>query len=366
MNIGIIGLPNSGKTTLFNALSSSNVEVTSYAKTDGEINVAVLSVYDNRIEKLSNIFKPQKTTYAQIECLDLPGLPKGSVAEGKKITEFLAKAREVDALIHIIRAFKDGSVPHPAGSIDPIRDEDDLSSEILLSDLMIVEKRIERIEKEMKKGENRQLLQKEKEVMERFKKALEAGVPIREVEISDDEEKMIRGYRFLTQKPQVIVLNVEEDEIGKKGKKEFEEKLLKKYSGKNLCVVETSAKIEMELTSMSEEDASIFLDELNIDEPARDKIINACYSLLGLISFITVGEDEVRAWTIPAGTKAVDAAGAIHSDISRGFIKAEVISYDDFIEAGSIAEARRKGLFRLEGKNYIVQDGDIMNFKFNV
>jgi len=366
MNIGILGLPNCGKTSLFNALSGAEAEVTPYAMTDADVNVAVLKVYDGRVEKLSEIFKPQKTIYATIECLDLPGLPRGSVAEGTKITEFLARAREVDALFHVARAFNDESVPHPSGSVDAYRDEADLSAEILLSDLMIIEKRIERIEKDLKKGENRQLLEKEKELMIRFKDSLEKDIPIRELDITPDEEKTIRGYRFLTQKPQIVVLNVDEDKINAGDTENFRKKLSEKYSGKNLSVVEASARIEMELNSMPEEDAALFLDELNIKESAKDRIISACYGLLGLISFLTVGEDEVRAWTIPAGTSAVDAAGVIHSDISRGFIKAEVVSYDDFIKEGSMAEVKKKGSFRLEGRNYEVRDGDIINFKFNV
>lgn len=366
MNIGILGLPNCGKTSLFNALSGAVAEVTPYAMTDADVNVAVLKVYDSRIEKLSGIFKPQKTIYASIECLDLPGLPRGSVAENSNISGFLARAREVDAILHLVRSFHDESVPHPSGSVDALRDESDLSAEILLSDLMIIEKRIERLGKELKKGDNLQLLEREKDILIKFKESLENDVPIRELNITPDEDKIIRGYRFLTQKPQVIALNVGEDRIGSDDKENFRKKLMEKYSDKKIFVVETSAKVEMELGILSEEDASLFLEGLNISEFAKDRIINACYSLLGLISFITVGEDEVRAWTIPSGTTAVDAAGVIHSDISRGFIKAEVVSYDDFMRDGSMAEAKKKGSFRLEGRNYEVQDGDIINFKFNV
>jgi len=366
MIIGIVGLPNCGKTSLFNALTGGNAEAATYAQTGAEPNVGMVKVPDQRVDRLSELYKPKKTTHATVEYIDLPGLPRGSVAEGARVTEFLKRAREVDALVHVVRAFDDPSVPHPSESIDPLRDVQDLEVELMLSDLGIIEKRLERIEAALKKGIERQKHEKEKEVLSRFREVLEAEKPLRNLSITADEEKMIRGYRFLTLQPEIVVLNINEDLIGSPEAKSLHEKVLESLPGENAVIETICAKIEMEIIQLSPDEAQLFMDDLGIRESAMEKLIHACYDLLGLISFLTVGEDEVRAWTIPRGTPAVRAAGTIHSDLERGFIKAEVISFDHLIEAGSMSHAREKGTLQLEGKEYTVMDGDIMHVKFNV
>lgn len=366
MIIGIVGLPNCGKTTLFNAITHGKAEVTPYAQTGAEPNVGIAKVPDARIDSLSTIFKPKKITYAVVEYVDLPGLPRGSVAEGGKVTDFLKRAREVDALVHVVRAFEDSSVPHPADSVDPLRDVQDLELEIMLSDLGIIEKRLERIEAELKKGLSREKNEIEKAILVKFREALESEKPLRDLSVTPDEERIVRGYRFLTLQPLIIMLNIGESKIGTDDSAELASKISSKFPGEKARVEVMCSKIEMEIGELPPEEAQIFMDDLGLKESAMDRLIHTCYDLLGLISFLTVGEDEVRAWTIKKGSTAVRAASAIHSDIERGFIKGEVVSYNDFIEAGSIANARSKGTFRLEGKEYIVKDGDIINFKFNV
>lgn len=366
MIIGIVGLPNCGKTTLFNAITRGSAEVASYAQTMAEPNVGVAFVPDKRIDRLCEIFKPQKTTYASVKYIDMPGIPKGSLAEGTKITEFLASAREVDALVHVVRVFEDASVQNPAGSIDPLRDAKDLELEFILSDLSIIEKRLERIEADLKKGIERQKREIEKQVLSNFKDILEKEKSLKNISIKPEDEKLIRGYQFLTLKPMVIVLNIHESHINSAETEKLSTHIKENFTGEKERVEAVCAKAEMEISQLTPEESQMFMDELGIRESAMSKLINACYDILGLISFLTVGEDEVRAWTIKRGFNACNAGGAIHSDIERGFIKAEVISYDDFIEAGSLANAKSKGTFRLEGKNYVVLDGDIINFKFNV
>ncbi|MDX1763251.1 MAG: redox-regulated ATPase YchF [bacterium] len=365
MIIGIVGLPNCGKTTLFNALTRGHAEIASYAQTGAEPNLGTVKVPDARVDRLSQIYNPKKTTHATVEYIDLPGLPRGSVAEGAKVTEFLRRAREVDALVHVVRAFADDGVPHPAGSVDPVRDVQDLEVELMLSDLGIIEKRLERIEAAIGKGVDRSTNEAEKKILDRFREALEGETPLRDLALTGEEEKVIRGYRFLTLQPKVIVLNVGESDLGGTGEAALVEKV-KAAVGDQTRMEVVCAKIEMEIGQLSPEEAALFMEDLGIRESALQRLIHACYARLGLISFLTVGEDEVRAWTIPKETPAVQAAGAIHSDIERGFIKAEVISFDDLVESGSMASARDKGILRLEGKAYTVHDGDIVHFKFNV
>ena len=365
MIIGIVGLPNCGKTTLFNALIRGNAEIAPYAQTGAEPNQGIVKVPDVRVDRLCEIYKPKKITHASVEYIDLPGLPRGSVAEGTRVTEFLRRAREVDALVHVVRAFADEAVPHAAGSIDPVRDVQDLEVELMLSDLGIIEKRLERIEAAIKKGIDKNKNETEKKILDRFREALEEETPLRDLTVNPEEEKLTRGYRFLTLQPQIIVLNVGESDLGAPGETDLVEQITAAVGAKARIEV-VCAKIEMEIGQLSAEEATLFMEDLGIGESALQRLIHACYERLGLISFLTVGEDEVRAWTIPKATTALRAAGAIHSDIERGFIKAEVISFDDLVESGSMASAREKGTLRLEGKEYTVRDGDIVHFKFNV
>lgn len=365
MIIGIVGLPNCGKTTLFNALTRGHAEVAPYAQTGAEPNLGMVKVPDARVDRLGEIYKPKKITHASVEYIDLPGLPQGSVAEGAKVTNFLRRAREVDALVHVVRAFADDTVPHPAGSVDPLRDVQDVEVEFMLSDLGIIEKRLERIEGAIKKGVDRSKNEAEKKILEHFRQALEGETPLRDLAVTPEEEKTVRGYRFLTLQPQIIVLNVGESDLGSHRPAAIVEKI-RGAMGAEARIEVVCANIEMEIGQLSPEEAALFMEDLGIRESALQRLIHACYERLGLISFLTIGDDEVRAWTIPKETPAVRAAGAIHSDIERGFIKAEVIAFHDLVESGSMANAREKGILRLEGKEYTVHDGDIVRFKFNV
>jgi len=366
MIIGIVGLPNGGKTTLFNALTKGEAETAPYAQTGAEANIGIVKVPDSRVDRLSGIFRPKKTTHAVVEFIDLPGLPRGSVSEGAKVTDFLKRAREVDALVHVVRAFEDTAVPHPAGSVDPLRDVEDLEVELMLSDLAIIEKRLERVEAALKKGVEREKHEKEKAVLDRCREALEEEKPLREIVLEGEEEKQIRGYRFLTLQPLILVLNIGENDLNSQKAASLTAEVAARFPGEKSRVEVLSAKIEMEMGQLPPEEAALFMEDLGLEESAMERLIHSCYDLLGRISFLTAGEDEVRAWTIPRGTPAVRAAGTIHSDIERGFIKAETITFDDFIAAGSFAKAREAGTLRLEGKDYIVRDGEIVHFKFNV
>ncbi|NOY52438.1 MAG: redox-regulated ATPase YchF [Deltaproteobacteria bacterium] len=366
MIIGIVGLPNCGKTTLFNALTKGEAETAPYHQAGAEANIGIVKVPDARVDRLSEIFKPKKTTHATVEFVDLPGLPRGSVAEGTKVTDFLKRAREVDALVHVVRAFEDDTVPHPAGSVDPLRDVEDLEVELILSDLAIIEKRLERVEAALKKGVEKGKHEKEKAILDRFRTALEEEKPLRNIVIEEAEEKLIRGYRFLTLQPLIIVLNVGEGEIGSEKADLLAKDVASRFPGEKSRVELLSAKIEMEMGQLPADEATLFMEDLGLTESAMERLIHTCYDLLGRISFLTAGEDEVRAWTIPKETPAVQAAGAIHSDIERGFIKAEAITFNDFIAVGSFAKAREAGTLRLEGRDYIVRDGEIVHFKFNV
>ncbi len=366
MILGIVGLPNCGKTALFNALTGGSAEVAPYAQSGAEPNVGTVKVPDSRVDSLSGIFKPKKTVHATVEVVDLPGLPRGSVADGARVTDFLKRAREVDALVHVVRAFADEGVAHPSGSVDPLRDFQDLETELMLSDLGIIEKRLERLDGALKKGVERARHGAEQKTLMGFRQALEEEQPLRAVSVTPDEEKMIRGYRFLTRLPVVVVLNIHEGAFGSAETEAWLGRVRDRCPGATTRAVVLSAKIEMEIAQLPREEAKLFLEDLGIEVSAMELLIRTCYELLGLISFLTVGDDEVRAWTLHRGTAAVRAAGVIHSDMERGFIKAEVIGYDAFMEAGSFTAARERGTLRLEGKDYPVADGDIINFKFNV
>jgi hypothetical protein len=365
VKLAIIGLSNSGKTTVFNALTGQNIETTLYATVAGEPHYGVVKVPDQRLEKLSEIYKPKKTTYATVEYVDYIGLTKGDVAQNGKVFDLI---KDADAVVHVVRAFADEVVTHPLNSVDPLRDIETVELEFIFGDLEFVEKRLERIEEAAKKGKKPS--ESEKKLMLKCKEALEKEIPLRNVEFDEEEQKAMKPLQFASTKPEIIVLNVGEDDLAAGKAKELLASVDQYVSKKGLAVttraVSLCGKIEMEIAQLSADEAKAFLDDLGIEEPALYKLIKESYTLLGLISFLTAGEDEVRAWTITKGLIAQKAAGKIHSDIERGFIRAELVSYADFMADGGMSAARDKGHLRLEGKTYEVKDGDIINFRFNV
>jgi GTP-binding protein YchF len=358
MKIAITGLSNSGKTTIFNALTGLSAETTVYPTTAGEPRYGVVDVPDERVDRLSELYKPKKTTYSKIEYIDYLGLTKGDQKQNRSVLELL---KDADAVVQVVRAFEDEAVVHPLGGVDPLRDAGALRTELILGDLELVERRLDSMEQMGKKGKKPD--EAERTALLRCKESLEEERPLRGVGFSGDELLALRHLQFMTLKPEIIVLNIAEGDLGSERTEETRKKLEESYGGP---VVALSGKVEMEIAELLAEERKAFLDELGIEEPALDRLIRVSYGCVGLISFLTVGEDEVRAWALRKGTDALHAAGKIHSDIQRGFIRAEVVSYEDFIAAGNMAAAREKGHLRLEGKGYVVQDGDIINFRFNV
>ncbi len=358
MEIGIFGLPLSGKTTLFNLLTKSHAE-TGFAASKKKANMGLSRVPDTRLDNLSTIWSPKKTTNAIIQYVDVAGVEKSG---GGFSSEELTNLKNTDALLLVVRDFGDDSVPHPEGTIDPARDAVMVMDEMFLSDQVICENRIERLKKQMK-GKERDEALAETVLMEKLQGALEEGIALRDFEITDAELKLVKGFQFLTLKPVVIVVNVGEDDLEAGAAKV--DAILAQYPSEGVTATSLCATIEQEISELSEEDAAEFMGDLGISEAATDRIIRTSYALLGLISFFTHGEDECRAWTLVKGAKAPTAAGVIHSDLERGFIRAEVVNYEDFAEAGSVAACRDKGLLRLEGKEYVVKDGDILNIRFN-
>ncbi|HNR66763.1 MAG TPA: redox-regulated ATPase YchF [bacterium] len=362
MKIGIVGLSLCGKTTLFNALTGSAIDTTAYLGGKKDAHHAIVKVPDERIERLNEIFMPKKKTLATIEYIDLAGLSANPQKKGGFSDQFLGQIRLVDAILVQVRQFVNGNVPHPLDKIDPQRDLELIQSEFILSDLSIIENRLGRLEKQLrvKKTDSDT---KEYALLEKFKALLEDGKVLRDLELSAEDELMIRGFQFLSRKPIIVVININEDEISQ------EDALLARFSGwqgKNSRVVPIAAQIESEIQQLSAEEAVVFRADLGIETSAMDRLIRESFSLLGIINFFTVGEDEVRAWTIPANTAAPMAAGAIHTDFERGFIRAEVVAYLDFIQRKSLAQCRNDGVLRLEGRDYIVKDGDIINFRFAI
>ncbi|MGC8779985.1 MAG: redox-regulated ATPase YchF [Anaerolineae bacterium] len=362
MQIAIIGLPNSTKTTIFNALTRGNRETSAFSTGQFEVHTAIVDVPDPRVDRLAAMFRPRKTTYAKVTYADIAGLAKG-VSEGGLSGPLLNTLSQSDALLHVVRAFEDPDVPHIEGSVDPRRDIAIIDTELLLSDLIIVERRIERLEAQPKKGGDKQMRaanEAELALMQRLHAQLDAGQPLRDLDLTPAELKALRNYGLLTLKPLLIVLNV--------GDQSADCALddLADYQHRHTSIACLQGRLEMELAQLPPEEVDEFLAEYKITELGLNRVIRLSYDLLGLHSFFTVGEDEVRAWTIPVGATAVEAAGVIHSDLARGFIRAEVISYDDLIAAGSLAAARQRGLMRLEGKEYVVQNGDVLNIRFNV
>ncbi len=360
MKIAIIGLANSGKTTVFNALTRGTAETAAYSSGQMEPNLAMVKVPDERLEVLAQIFKPKKVTYADVQYVDVAGISGGGRQGGGLAPALLNYIGGADALLHVVRAFDDPSVPHPEGSVDMKRDIQTVDLELAFSDLAIIERRLQRLNAEIGKlaSKEKELRIAERDLLLRLQSALEADQPIRSLELSDEEERLIRGYQFLTAKPLLLVPNIDEAQLASPPQVE--------YPQQRSAVVPLCGKIEAELAQLDDADARSFMDDLGISKPARDLVIQRSYELLGLISFLTAGPDEVRAWTIRRNTPAVEAAGAIHSDIQRGFIRAEVVAYDDLISAGDMNAAKKAGVVRMEGKTYIVQDGDICHFLFNV
>lgn len=368
MKLAIIGLSNSGKTTVFNALTGQNLETTSYPTVSGEAHFGVVKVPDSRVDKLAGIYKPKKVTHAAVEYIDYIGLTKGDVEQNRKVFDLI---KDADAIVHVVRAFEDDAVSHPLTAVNPLRDIETVELELIFGDLEFVEKRLARMEEGSRRGKKPD--EREKKLLLKCKEALEKEVPLRNVAFDEEEERAMRPLQFVSTKPEVVVINVGEHDLGGEKvtgiQKEVEGHFSKDkgashithHSSLSLC-----GKIEMEIAQLSPEEAKAFLDDLGIQEPALNKLIHVSYDLLGLISFLTVGEDEVRAWTVTKGTSAHKAAGKIHSDIERGFIRAEVVHYEDFVSCGNMHIAREKGLLRLEGKTYEVRDGDIINFRFNV
>jgi hypothetical protein len=361
VKIAIIGLANSGKTTIFNALTGQNLETTTYPTLNAEPHMGVVRVPDMRIDRLAEIFNPKKITYATVEYIDYIGLTKGDMEQNRKVFDLI---KDADAIVHVVRGFDDEAVIHPLGTVDPLRDSETLELEMIFGDLELVDKRLQRMEEGMKRGKKPD--ETEKRVLSKCKEVLERETPLRDVEFSEDEEKSMRHLQFMSIKPEVIALNVAEDALNTERAEKQVAELLSRYRGRQVKVISFCGKIEMEIAQLSPDEARAFLDDLGIEEPALNKLIHVSYDLLGLISFLTCGEDEVRAWTIRRGMNAQKAAGKIHSDIERGFIRAEVVSFDDFIAQGGMSGARDKGQLRLEGKTYEIRDGDIINFRFNV
>ena len=364
----IIGLPSSGKTTVFNALTGSQAETGNFGANADEPNLATVKVPDARLELLTEMFKPQKRVPADVQYLDVAGIAKG-IAEKGMSGSLLGHLSQADALVLVVRAFADLDVPHVEDSVDPARDIETLTLELLFSDLAAVEKRLDRIQNQKQKvvGREREAMEREKSLMERLKLALENETPIREVlpDIDPDDAKTLRGFGFLTAKPMLVLLNLGEEQLGSEGNA-LVQQLQARFGRPGVALDALAGQIEMEIGRLDPADAAEFMSDLGISESGLDRVIRLSFTLLGLMPFFTVGPDECRAWTIRQGASAVESAGEIHSDIQRGFIRAEIVGYDDLIAAGGMPEARKLGKLRREGKEYVVQDGDVINFLFNV
>ena len=364
MKLGIIGLPNVGKSTLFNAITNAGAQAANYPFCTIEPNVGVVAVPDKRLDKLAQMYNPEKFTPASIEFVDIAGLVKGA-SKGEGLgNKFLSNIREVDAIVHVIRCFENNDIVHVEGSIDPERDIETINLELILSDIEVLDRRIEKVKKQLKADKKYQI---ELDFFERVKSLLEQGKSVRSVDCSKEEKILLDTVSLLTNKPIIYAANMSEKDFkdGVENNKFF--RVVKNFADKeNAKILPISAQIEADISELSWDEKKIFLEDMGLEESGLDRLIKACYELLGLISFLTAGKPEVRAWTILKGTKAPAAAGKIHTDIERGFIRAEVVSFEDLVACGSMTAAKEKGLVRSEGKDYVMQDGDVVLFRFNV
>jgi GTP-binding protein YchF len=356
MRLGIIGLPQSGKTTLFNALTRGQ-QPTGISSGRMEVHTGVVDVPDPRVDRLSGIFRPKKTIYAKVTYADIAGLD-GSAGKSGISGTLLNQLTQMDGFIHVVRCFESDDVPHPSGGVDPCRDLVTMDSELILNDLIAVERKLERLTEERRKGggRDRGIIDREIELFTRFQACLSEEKPLRDLVISAEDEKSLSGFGFLTRKPALVVLNLSEGQAPPPVD----------YPHAHSQVTALQGELEMEIAQLPPDEAQVFLDEYHIEEPSLNRMIRLSYDLLGLLSFFTVGPDEVRAWTVRRGAAAPEAAGEIHTDLQKGFIRAEVIPYDDLVALGGLAEGRSKGKLRLEGKEYIVQDGDVITIRFNI
>lgn len=364
LSCGIVGLPNVGKSTLFNAITQAGAESANYPFCTIDPNVGVVEVPDERLDKLTELVVPNKTVPTAFEFVDIAGLVRGA-SKGEGLgNKFLAHIREVDAIVHVVRCFEDENITHVDGKVNPVSDIQTINLELILADIESVEKRLERTKKNMKSGDKK--FAQEAEVLERLKEVLYHDQPARSLDLTADEQLLVRDLHLLTMKPVLYAANVSEDGIADTDNNPYVQQVRDFAAKENAEVVPISAKVEAEIAELDGEDKEMFLQELGLEESGLNRLIKAAYRLLGLYTYFTAGVQEVRAWTIRKGMKAPQAAGVIHTDFERGFIRAEVVSYEDLVVAGSMSVVKEQGKLRLEGKEYVVQDGDVMHFRFNV